>query len=341
MNVGYIANRRAARELCDKLLQMPQMGLDTEGVCLGRFGRLCVLQIATPSQAFLCDALQDGVVDELKAAFESSDVVKIMHDCREDSAALFNQYGVNLRSVYDTQVAHRLLRPLETNLSFAYLIEQHLGDTEPEYCKEIKLQMGEGQLWRQRPLSENVVRYAIHGVYHLLPLYHALSSFQEASEESVLSRSEHHIEYAKLNLEVAEPKDAAKIGTQLWAMAAARKDEALFFKLNLGRTGVVSTPSALSRFADVDIGDTVRCVVSGVSKDGSFLYVDRYDHDWDFYQVSTRPKPAGTVDLGREVRHETSILESTKTDPLLTRVVGESYDEDSDDDEDDRRRRKW
>eukprot|EP00397_Hematodinium_sp_SG-2012_P050737 GEMP01059118.1.p1 GENE.GEMP01059118.1~~GEMP01059118.1.p1 ORF type:complete len:381 (+),score=89.22 GEMP01059118.1:110-1252(+) len=379
MQVGYIATRDCARKLCESLLRVPHVALDTEGVRLGRFGRLCVLQLRTPSQAYLCDALKDGVLDALKPVLQSSETLKVrvtftphtathcppkrqllpsawysvragsqvaiivpvrlcccyvpvMHDCREDSAALYAQYGIMLNEVYDTQIAHRLLRPTEANVSFAHLAEHYLGEKEPDYCVAIKREMGEGEMWRQRPLSTDAVRYAVRGVHHLLALREVFNKTNPVDAGDVVSRSAHHTAYARLNLEIQQPKDAAKIGTQLWGMAAARKDEALYFKLNLGRTGVACTPSALSRFKDIEVGDTVRCVVSGVSHDGSFLYLDRYDHDWDFHEFNKRPKPAGTFDLGREVRHQTSALDTEGLDPLLLRV-SDDYDGASDDED--------
>jgi ribonuclease D len=35
-------------------------------------------------------------------------VVKVMHDCRADSDALFHQHNVAIDNVFDTQVAHAL-----------------------------------------------------------------------------------------------------------------------------------------------------------------------------------------------------------------------------------------
>lgn len=84
---------------------------------------------------------------------------------------------------------------------------------------------------------------------------------------------------------------------------------------------------AFSLFRDVDIGDTCLCVVSGVSYDGSFLYVDRYDPDWDYHEFNKRPKPAGEIDLMREVRHETSVFDDSGLDPLLTRVEDDEEEE--------------
>lgn len=67
----------------------------------------------------------------------------------------------------------------------------------------------------------------------------------------------------------------AKIGTRLWACVAAKTDVGVFFKLNAGRVGTASTIGAAMRFRDAGVGDVVLCCVSGVSIDGSVIYLDR------------------------------------------------------------------
>ena len=39
---------------------------------------------------------------------EDSTVVKVMHDCRNDSAALMYQKGIEIRNIFDTQVTPSL-----------------------------------------------------------------------------------------------------------------------------------------------------------------------------------------------------------------------------------------
>ena len=44
------------------------------------------------------------ITAELKGLLEDPAIVKVMHDCRQDSAALYYQMGIKLRNIYDTQV---------------------------------------------------------------------------------------------------------------------------------------------------------------------------------------------------------------------------------------------
>lgn len=65
-----------------------------------------LLQIQAQATSYILDALiaQEGVMQNLKALLEDKTVVKVVHDCRQDSAALYYQKGIKLGNVFDTQV---------------------------------------------------------------------------------------------------------------------------------------------------------------------------------------------------------------------------------------------
>ena len=46
----------------------------------------------------------------LKQILEDREIIKVFHDFCEDTSALVRQYGVHCDGVFDTQVAHRLLK---------------------------------------------------------------------------------------------------------------------------------------------------------------------------------------------------------------------------------------
>jgi len=354
----------------------PVVALDCEGVRLGRFGRICVVQLATSGgRIAVLDALRPGVVEALRPMLEDPSVVKVMHDCREDSAALYHQHAVRLRSVFDTQAAHAVLElragraPYQASAS--ELLLKRLGVEDPPEVSDVKaLMRRDDQVWAHRPLSSLLVRYAIHGVVQLLPLRASFLAEAEVEAgtaatpramegrprsrnaaaaggrlrrarpgplggrtlaEDFAHASERALAYREMNSDFTSASAMAKIGTRLWALVATRTDVGMFFKLNAGRVGLASTPSALLRFQDVQLGDVVLCCVSGVSLDGMYLYLDRYDHDWDFYDHQLRPCGEPEVGVyGREHRHESSLFTDSsghaQTDPLLLRgLPGADY----------------
>ena len=48
--------------------------------------------------------IKEGVLGYLKAILEDNNVAKVFHDCRQDSAALYYQFGIKAQPVLDTQV---------------------------------------------------------------------------------------------------------------------------------------------------------------------------------------------------------------------------------------------
>eukprot|EP00929_Paragymnodinium_shiwhaense_P088301 TRINITY_DN48599_c0_g1_i1.p1 TRINITY_DN48599_c0_g1~~TRINITY_DN48599_c0_g1_i1.p1 ORF type:complete len:485 (-),score=95.20 TRINITY_DN48599_c0_g1_i1:507-1907(-) len=320
------------------------VGLDCEGVRLGRFGRLTVMQLAADrgQRLFLLDALRPGVVEAVRDLLESKKVVKVMHDCREDASALLHQHGVTLSAVFDTQAAYSEIERKSGRelfqVSTAQLLKAKLGVVDIPEVAQVKMQMQkDAMMWARRPLTAAMARYALHGVAHLLPLRLTLlreAQLQRAGRrakigdgqqllEDMAHASEQALSYRDLNTQFATPEAMAKIGTALWALVAAHNVRGLYFKLNGGRVGLASTPSALARFKDTEIGDLVLCCVSGVSMDGSYIYLDRYDHDWDYFDHQLRPSGEPEVGVfGREHRFKSSLFadgQSEHVDPLLTR----------------------
>eukprot|EP00439_Symbiodinium_sp_Y106_P044541 s1182_g5.t1 len=305
----------------------PTVALDCEGVRLGRFGRICLLQLQdSKGQVLLCDALRTGVVKALAPLLESRQIVKVIHDCREDSAALFHQHGIQLRAVFDTQAAHSVLEKRAGREAYqasaSELLKQYLH-IEPEQTELKSLMLQDPGLWARRPLSKGLVRYALHSVSHLRQLHQSLVAAARQNSSTSLEEfaraSKRAAEYRVLNSNFPTAQSMAKIGTRLWALVASRTADKLLLKLNAGRVGMVSTPGALRRFKEVQLGDLVLCCVSGVSLDGRYIYLDRYDHDWDFFDHQLRPAQEPEVGAyGREHRFRTSLF-SDDVDPLLQR----------------------
>lgn len=85
------------------------VSFDCEGINLGAKGRLTLVQLGTiRGEAFIFDLLtcpemiNDGGI---KSLLENDNVIKIIHDCRNDSVNLYTQFNILLRNVFDTQVS--------------------------------------------------------------------------------------------------------------------------------------------------------------------------------------------------------------------------------------------
>ncbi|XP_078089296.1 piRNA biogenesis protein EXD1 [Mustelus asterias] len=96
--------------------QQSVIGVAVEGIDICRFGKLCMIQIATNDRIYLFDIFLLGPVafkNGLKMILEDSGILKVIHDCRLVSDCLYHQYRVDLTNVFDTQVADVLQFSLE------------------------------------------------------------------------------------------------------------------------------------------------------------------------------------------------------------------------------------
>lgn len=188
LEVVMIANVNDCRAATDKLSSYPRIAVDCEGVSLSRTGRLCLLQMASVDAIYIVDLVDCAVGLEyardlfdaggLKNLLESSDVCKVMHDCRHDSDALYHQFGVKLGPVIDTQVVFgvlRRVRGMEEGLpvSLKTLLKKFsfANEDELEMKSSVKEMMKDDrEFWLKRPLSSEALRYARFDVCHLLDL---------------------------------------------------------------------------------------------------------------------------------------------------------------------------
>jgi len=156
---------------------------------LSRTGRLCLVQIASRTKAYLFDVIAIG--EELFTAggigplLESETILKVVHDCRQDSDALYWQFNVKLSNVFDTQVAYTAwreqkgievtipvgLKTLLRTFSVTTLEEENLKAS-------IKSQFQDNpKLWEQRPLSTEAITYAKFDIEHLLNVHNQFNKY--------------------------------------------------------------------------------------------------------------------------------------------------------------------
>lgn len=303
-NIKLIENENDSKTAVAEIKQHEIIGLDFEGIHLGKYGKVCIMQVYTETKNhdvknkvtenyYLFDLLKVSVLKSVKEILENKKTLKIIHDCREDSSALYNQLGIKLENVYDISRAHMLLLQKQNNgdiyqVGFSQLLYDYLG-IKDEHVKNIKKEMYKNpNIWEQRPLDTTSMIYALKNVKYLIPLYETFNRLIPKKE--VVEKSKDFVNYCFLNSRYKLPTDLAKRGNIVEAMLVSKSLLTCVFKLNSTRKGIACTPSSVAQFRNVPVGDVVLCVVSNKSIDQRILYLCKYDDVYDYWNLKERPR---------------------------------------------------
>lgn len=166
MSTTPLSDNDSVTALAFRLASAPYIALDTEFLRERTYRpRLCLLQLATPTEAQCIDPLADVELDVLAPALSASAAPKILHAARQDLEVLWPLFG-SVTPVFDTQVAAALVG-MPAQIGYSELVRRLLG---------IELAKAETRTdWSKRPLSDAQLRYAIEDVEHLATLRDALT----------------------------------------------------------------------------------------------------------------------------------------------------------------------
>lgn len=213
---------------CSRLAKHPVITVDTEFLReTTYYPLLCVVQMASPEEAIVVDALAEGI--DLKPFFElmgNESVLKVFHAARQDIEIVWHQANIIPHPVFDTQVAAMVLG-YGDSIAYDALVEKVTGHRPDKTHRFTD--------WSRRPLSKEQMHYAVSDVTHLRDVFAALDADLKKRHRSewvsiemeVLTSPrtyDFHPERAweRLKTRVRKPKDLAV----LMEVAAWREQEA-------------------------------------------------------------------------------------------------------------------
>ncbi|BAM90121.1 ribonuclease D [Bradyrhizobium oligotrophicum S58] len=213
---------------CARLAQHPVITVDTEFLReTTYYPLLCVVQLASPDEAVVIDALADGI--DLKSFFElmaNEKVLKVFHAARQDIEIIWHRAGIVPHPIFDTQVAAMVLG-YGDSIAYDQLVERITGHRPDKTHRFTD--------WSRRPLTKEQAHYAEADVTHLRDVFAALDADLKkrgrsdwVSEEMEILTSpktyDFHPERAweRLKTRVRKPKELAV----LIEVAAWREQEA-------------------------------------------------------------------------------------------------------------------
>lgn len=148
------------------------LALDTEGASFHRFvDRIYLLQLSTRNETAIIDPLPIGSPAGLGRLLEDPGVEVVFHDADYDLRLLHQDYGWNVRNIFDTRVAAQLLGLKAFGL--AALLERSFN-----VRLDKKHQRAD---WSLRPLTQGMLDYAAQDTIHLLELRDRLKDELESA----------------------------------------------------------------------------------------------------------------------------------------------------------------
>jgi ribonuclease D len=164
-----IATTSELAAACDRLAQHPVITVDTEFLReTTYYPLLCVLQMASPEEALVVDALAPSI--DLKPFFElmsNEGVLKVFHAARQDIEIVWHRAGILPHPIFDTQVAAMVLG-YGDSIAYDQLVQRITGHRPDKTHRFTD--------WSRRPLTKEQLHYAVSDVTHLRDVFTTLDA---------------------------------------------------------------------------------------------------------------------------------------------------------------------
>ena len=171
---------------------MKHVAFDCEGVDLSRVGTVELLSISfSQSETYLVDLNGTPckeIVGALKELLESEKVLKIIHDCRMDSDALWHHHSIKLVDIHDTSCFHEVITGSQNSGLNDVLTYNGIGANTQRDKSVYKYNP---RFWASRPLTQRMIEWASADVDKLLLLAEKqLSAVSESKKVEAVKKSE-------------------------------------------------------------------------------------------------------------------------------------------------------
>ena len=163
VNTEYvlIENDSDLKNIIPKLQGEAAIGVDLEADSMFHYQeKVCLVQISTQRLNLLIDPLSVKDLSPLAPVFADPRIRKILHGSDYDIRSLYRDFGIEVHSLFDTQIAARFLGLRETSLA-SLLYEKFHVSSDKKYQKKD---------WSQRPLPAPMLQYGVQDTCHLLSL---------------------------------------------------------------------------------------------------------------------------------------------------------------------------
>ncbi len=161
-----ITTAEGLTELTARLHGEPVLACDLEADSLHRYQeKVCLLQFSTQKFSALVDPLAVTDLSPLTPIMADPAILKIFHGADYDIRSLHRDFGIEIKNLFDTMVACQFLGAKEVGLAAA--LKKRFGvELDKRFQKAD---------WSQRPLSPEMLAYAVEDTSLLIDFYRQLA----------------------------------------------------------------------------------------------------------------------------------------------------------------------
>ena len=194
-----ISSQQELEDACKAISVANEIAIDTEffnQTDYSYFHKLSTIQIAwldesSALKSILIDVMSDKITNysSIKKIFTNQKILKIIHSAKNDLGVIYGFFGVKIINIFDTQIAFCMCGNVKTMPSYGLLVEMFL-EKEVEKSQQMAK-------WQKRPLTNEMIKYAINDVVYLIDLKNILykklveigNNGYFSSEMEIISRS--------------------------------------------------------------------------------------------------------------------------------------------------------
>jgi len=198
--------------LAQKLRRVNTVAVDTESNSLYAYReRVCLIQFSTDQEDFLVDPLALQDLSAIGPLFEDREIEKIFHAAEYDLLCLRRDFGFEVRNLFDTMIAARILGRSEIGLGA--LLEAEFGVHLNKRYQRAN--------WGQRPLPDDLLDYARLDTHYLIALKERLKADLERRNLIALAQEDfQRLANSTLDESVSEP--IAERPLDCWRISGVR-----------------------------------------------------------------------------------------------------------------------
>jgi ribonuclease D len=157
-----ITTRSALEALVARLCREPVLAVDLEADSLHHYQeKVCLIQISTTAESVIIDPLALPDISPLAPLMADKDIRKVFHGADYDIRSLHRDFGISVRNLFDTMVACQFLGEKEVGLA-AVLFKRFGVELDKRFQKAD---------WSRRPLTCEMIEYAVQDTSLLIALY--------------------------------------------------------------------------------------------------------------------------------------------------------------------------